>query len=187
MRHLHVLPVHVWVFSRLIPQPKDMLLRWTDQSKLTIRESVGGCLSLCVGTAIGWPPIPGGPCLLPIDSSGRPQQTSATQCVDKQPQKMNVWVIFFQRPTNFKENGWTKDSCTMWLKGREITLGRYREAANQWRKVYRLFLPSQGTDPFLTGMVHPVQLHLCHSRTHPPTHNSPVRDLPVLVLSSSTC
>lgn len=62
-------------------------------------------------------------------------------------------------------------NCSVWLKGREITLGRYREAANQWRKVYRLFLPSQGTDPSLTGLVQLVSAapSLPHTDTH--THN----------------
>lgn len=50
----------------------------------------------------------------------------------------------------------THSNCSMWLKGRGITLARYREAVNQWRRVYRLFLPSQGTDPTLKVLVHCV-------------------------------
>lgn len=47
----HVLPVHAWIFSghsSFLPQSKDMLVSWSDQSKLSIgvNTSVKGCSSL---------------------------------------------------------------------------------------------------------------------------------------------
>lgn len=47
---MHALPVRMLVISghtAFLPQSKDMLVRWTDQSKVTIGVSVNDFLSLC--------------------------------------------------------------------------------------------------------------------------------------------
>lgn len=61
---VHVLTVHVWLFSRhssIHLQPKNELVRQMDQSKLTLGVRVNSCLCLCVSPAIVWRPIQGGP------------------------------------------------------------------------------------------------------------------------------
>lgn len=61
---VHVLTVHAWLFSRHSSfhlQPKNMLVRQMDQSKLTLGVRVNSCLCLWVSPAVVWRPIQGGP------------------------------------------------------------------------------------------------------------------------------
>ena len=72
---LHVLSVYTWVhavlsgYSSFLPPPKNMHVRFTGNSKLSLgaNVSVDGCvsrLSLC-GPVMDWRPVQDVPCLLP--------------------------------------------------------------------------------------------------------------------------
>lgn len=56
MQSLHVLPVHVWIFSgyfSFLSKSKDMRIRSSGYFKVPtgVNASVNGCLSFCVGFA----------------------------------------------------------------------------------------------------------------------------------------
>ena len=95
---LHVLPVHVWVFSRksgFLSWSKDMLVRWVDQFKLTIGVSDTEYLSSSVSPVIGWWPTQGGPRLSPPDKWDKLQQTHVTWKLQSRNGKwMDIYYIF---------------------------------------------------------------------------------------------
>jgi len=58
---LHVLPLYVWVLSGLLPPPKNMYVKLSGDSKLSlgVSVSVDGCVSRLCGPAMDWRPAQG--------------------------------------------------------------------------------------------------------------------------------